>query len=93
MALLDFDLIALLMQTTAIHQTTADVVKTDLIKEFAKVFQSELGVLRGIKATVVVHESATPRFHKARPFPFALKEQEEDDTTTIAQHNSTFGSC
>lgn len=61
MALLDFDLIALLTQTTAIHQNTADVVKTDLIKEFAEVFQSELGVLRGIEATVVVHESATPR--------------------------------
>ena len=77
MALLDFDLIALLTQTTAIHQTTADVVKTDLIKEFAEVFQSELGVLRGIEATVAVHESATPRFHKARPVPFALKEKVE----------------
>ena len=77
MALLDFDLIALLTQTTAIHRTNADVVKTDLIKEFAEVFQSELGVLRGIKATVAVHESATPRFQKAHPVPFVLKEKVE----------------
>ena len=64
-------------QATAIHQTTADVVKNDLMEEFAEVFQDELGVLRGIEATVAVNESATPRFHKARLVPFALKERVE----------------
>ena len=77
MALLNFDLISLMTQATAIHQTTADVVKNDLMEEFAEVFQNELGVLRGIEATVAVNESAAPRFHKARPVPFALKEKVE----------------
>ena len=77
MALLNFDLISLITQATTVHQTTANVVKDDLIKEFSEVFRDELGVLRGIEATVTVIESATPRFHKARPVPFALKEKVE----------------
>ena len=53
MALLNFDLISLMTQaTTAVHQTSANLVKDDLIKEFSKVFQNELGVLKGIEATV-----------------------------------------
>ena len=64
-------------QATTIHQTTADVVKNNLMEEFAEVFQNELGVLRGIEATVAVNESAAPRFHKACPVPFALKEKVE----------------
>ena len=82
MALLNFDLISLITQATTahpattLHQTTADV-KGDLITEFAEVFQDELGVLKGIEASVTVVESATPRFHKACPVPFALKEKEE----------------
>ena len=77
MVLLNFDLISLITQATTIHQTTADVVKNDLMEEFAEMFQDELGVLRGIEATVAVNESAIPRFHKARPVPFALKERVE----------------
>ena len=75
MALLNFDLISLMTQATTIHQTTADVVKNDLIEEFAEVFWDELGVLRGIEATVAINESATPCFHKPRLVPFALKEK------------------
>ena len=47
------------------------------MEEFAEVFQDELGVLRGIEATVAINESATPRFHKVHPVPFALKERVE----------------
>ena len=77
MALLNFDLISLMRQATVIHQTTAEVPKNNLIEEFAEVFRDELGVLKGIEATVAVNESAIPRFHKARPVPFALKEKVE----------------
>ena len=77
MALLNFDLISLMTQVTAIHQTTADVVKNDLMEEFAEVFQDKLGALRGIEATVAVNESAAPHFYKPHPVPFALKEKVE----------------
>ena len=62
MALLNFDVISLMTQATTIHQTTAYVVKNDLIEEFAELFRDELGVLRGIEATVAINESATPVF-------------------------------
>ena len=58
------------------HQTNADV-KLGLLEEFAEVFHDELGVLKDIKATVTVHESATPQFHKACLVPFALKDKVE----------------
>ena len=38
MMMLNFDLISLMTQATAIHQTTVDVVKDDLSEEFAEVF-------------------------------------------------------
>ena len=47
------------------------------MEEFAEVFQDELGVLRGIEATVAINESAINHLHKARPVPFALKEKVE----------------
>ena len=77
MALLNFDLISLMRQATAIYQMTADVVKNDLIEKFAEVFWDELGIWKGIEATVTVDESATPCFHKAHLVPFALKEKVE----------------
>ena len=61
MTLLNFDLILLRTQATAVHQTTADV-KLGLLEEFAEVFRDEHGVLKDIEATVTVHESATPWF-------------------------------
>ena len=45
MALLNFDLISLMTQATTIHQTIADVVKNDLMEEFAEVFRDEFGLL------------------------------------------------
>ena len=47
------------------------------MEQFAEVFQDELGVLRGIEATVAINKSAIPHFYKARPVPFALKEKVE----------------
>ena len=40
-------------------------------------FKDELGILKGIEAVVTVQESASPRFHKPRPVPFALREKVE----------------
>ena len=76
MALLNSYLISLMTQATTIHQT-ADVVKNDLIEEFAEVIQDELGVLRGIEATNAINELATPHFYKPHLVPFTLKEKVE----------------
>ena len=50
----------------------------ELLAEFSDVFSEELGLLRGIEATISVDESATPRFHKHRPVPFAIKDKVEE---------------
>ena len=71
-------------QATAVHQTTADV-KLSLLEEFAEVFCDELGVLKYIEATVNIHESATPRFHKAHPVPFVLKEKVEKQLQQVQE--------
>ena len=71
------------------HQKSADV-KLGLLEEFAEVFRDKLGVSKDIEATVTVHESATPRFHKARLVPFALKENVEKQ---LQQHVQEASSC
>ena len=47
--------------------------------------EDRLGVLRGIEASVSVDSQATPKFHRARPVPFAVKTKLEE--TLIAQVN------
>ena len=46
--------------------------------EYSEVFKDQLGVLRGIEAAVSVHPQATPKFHRPRPVPFAIKEKLEE---------------
>ena len=47
------------------------------MSEFSAVFKEELGVLKGIEATIELQPTARPRFCKNRPVPFALKEKVE----------------
>ena len=77
MSLLHFDVVHLMDQATQVHHTSADSSSTELVAEFSNVFKDELGILKGIEATITVDESALPSFHKPRPVPFALKEKVE----------------
>ena len=64
MSLLHFDVVQLMDQATQVHHTSFDSSSTALVEEFSDVFKDELGVLKGIEATITVEESAVPRFHK-----------------------------
>ena len=77
MSLLQFDVVNLLELVThdQVHHTSVDTMTNEIMTEFADVFKDELGILKGIEAVVTVLESASPRFHKPRPVPFALREQ------------------
>ena len=46
-----------------------------LFTEYSEVFRDQLGVLRGIEASVSVDPQATPKFHWPRLVPFAIKEK------------------
>ena len=48
-------------------------------------FEDQLGILHGIEASVSVDLQATPKFHRARPVPFAVKTKLEE--TLKAQVN------
>lgn len=74
MTLLQFNVVTLMEQVTQVHYTSE---ATNLVTEFADVFKDELGLLKGIQASVTVDEAAPPRFHKPRPVPFALRERVE----------------
>ena len=46
----------------------------DLIDRYTKVFKEGLGIMQDIRATLSLKEGATPRFHRPRPVPFAIRE-------------------
>jgi len=75
MYLLNFDVSKLLRKATHNHQP---LIRSLLSKsQFADVFKEELGLLKGIEATVNVDPSAVAKFHRHRPVPFALKKKVE----------------
>ena len=85
MSLLKFDVVTLMEQVTQVHYMSKDTMATEIMMEFSDVFKDELGILKGIEATVTVQESATPHFHKPRLVPFALKEKVEQQLDKQAE--------
>ncbi|CAC5383702.1 unnamed protein product [Mytilus coruscus] len=48
-----------------------------IVKPNKEVFKDELGTVKGMKAKIYVDESAVPKYFKARPLPYALKDKVE----------------
>ena len=46
---------------------------TDLCKKYEDVFKEGLGTIKGYEGRIYLKENSQPKFHKARPVPFALK--------------------
>ena len=57
--------------------STSNVDLDKVLSKHTAVFTNELGALKGFKAELHAKPDATPKFHKARPIPFALKEPVE----------------
>ena len=53
-----------------------------MTNEYTEIFKDELGVLRGIKATISVDLQAQHKFHRYQPVPFAVKEKVEKTLRT-----------
>lgn len=45
----------------------------EILKRYDEVFQDELGTMKSIKAELKLKENATPKFHRPRTVPFALR--------------------
>lgn len=54
-----------------------NVVKSteDLVSQYHEVFSEQLGTFHGVTASISVQKGAKPRFVKARPIPFALRDR------------------
>ena len=52
---------------------------TDLMEKYHGVFTDELGTIKNHKAKLSVAQSATPKFHRPRSVPFAMKNAVEDE--------------
>jgi hypothetical protein len=50
-----------------------------MLSKFEEVFRDELGAVKGMKAKIYVDQAAQPRYYKARPVPYAIKEKVEQE--------------
>ena len=48
-----------------------------ILSKYPDVFEDELGILKGIEASIDVEQGAIPKFHRHRAVPFAVKEKVE----------------
>ena len=49
------------------------------MKKYKSVFSEQSGKVKGVQATLTLKENAQPKFCKARPVPYALKEKVEKE--------------
>ena len=56
-----------------------------LLDKYAEVFKDELGTLKLMKAHLQVQSQATPKFHKPRAVPYALREALERELACLQQ--------
>ena len=51
--------------------------------EYDGIFQEGLGTFQGYEAKIEVDPTATPRFCKARPIPYAMRQKVEDELSRL----------
>ena len=58
---------------------TTDENLQDILKKYKSVFTEQSGKVKGVQATLTLKENAQPKFCKARPVPYALKDKVEKE--------------
>ena len=59
----------------------------EMLKRYDEVFQDELGTMKTIKAELKLKENATPKFHRPRTVPFALRGAVEQELNRLEERN------
>ena len=59
--------------------TTMGKELNEILEAHSTVFQEGLGKVEGVKAKIHIDSSEKPRFFKARPVPYALREKIETE--------------
>ena len=83
MALLQFDMSTLINQAIQIHHMSGTTPVTEIVAEFSDVCRDQMGVLERIEATIVINDSAVPRFHKPRLITFVTGFRKTDPNCTF----------
>ena len=81
-------LTSICLDRKAIGLAAMDTNQTRLnqvLKRYGEVFQDELGTMKTIKAKLKLKENATPKFHRPRTVPFALKEAVEQELNRLGE--------
>lgn len=58
-----------------------------LKEEYAEIFGSDLGCLKGVKGDLTLQEGAKPKFVKARPLPYALRHKVEAELDRLTSED------
>ncbi|XP_046565949.1 uncharacterized protein K02A2.6-like [Haliotis rubra] len=59
----------------------------DILQDHAEVFKNELGTLKNVKARIEVEEDTTPKYVKARPVPYSLRQKVDDEIDRLVKEN------
>ena len=57
----------------------------EMLKHYDEVFRDELGTMKEIKAELKLKENVTPKFHRPRTVPFALRGAVEQELTRLEE--------
>ena len=71
-----------------VHQVSSSSVSSGLnavLDRHVDLFKEELGLVKGVKATLSVDKTATPRFFRARSVPFALRDRVEAELDKLVR--------
>ena len=58
-----------------------------VLEKHKEVFQERTGTIQGYKSHIHMKEKAQPKFHKARPVPYAMREKVEAELTRLQEEN------
>ena len=58
-----------------------------VLEKHKEVFQEGPSTIKGYKAHIHMKEKAQPKFHKARPVPYAIREKVEAELTRLQEEN------
>ncbi|CAB4020403.1 Hypothetical predicted protein, partial [Paramuricea clavata] len=59
-----------------------------LLEKYEEVFHEELGTFSGPKAKIYVADDASPKYYKARPVPYALREKVEKELERLQEEGT-----
>lgn len=72
---------------SSIHSVKISSGLHDLLQKHQQLFWDELGTLQGTEAVIHVPPHSQPRFFKARPIPYAMKEKVEKELLRLQEAN------